>query len=58
VEKGLHQDLICLNDLVTALEGGGRVVEAAFISKRIPRAENLDRSERNNNAKKSKPDKM
>ncbi|WJX81472.1 hypothetical protein P8452_64349 [Trifolium repens] len=58
VEKGLHQDLICLNDLVTALEAGGRIVEAAFISKRIPRAENLDRSERNNNANKSKPDKM
>ncbi|GAU46272.1 hypothetical protein TSUD_174480 [Trifolium subterraneum] len=58
VEKGLHQDLTCLNDLVTALEAGGRIEEAAFISKRIPRAENLDRSERNNNAKKSRPDKM
>ncbi|KAK7271517.1 hypothetical protein RJT34_27484 [Clitoria ternatea] len=36
VEKGLHQKLICLNDLRAALEAGGRIEEAAFISKRTP----------------------
>ncbi|KAJ1430887.1 Tetratricopeptide-like helical domain superfamily [Sesbania bispinosa] len=43
VERGLHQDLACLNELIAALEEGGRTEEAAFISKRIPRLENLDR---------------
>jgi hypothetical protein len=58
VDKGLHQDLICLNDLVAALEAGGRTEEAAFISKRIPRPECLDRSERNNSSKMSRTNKM
>ncbi|RYR72005.1 hypothetical protein Ahy_A02g006210 isoform F [Arachis hypogaea] len=38
-EKGLHQELICLNDLIAALEAGGRLKEAAFISKRMPRVD-------------------
>nr|KYP75608.1 hypothetical protein KK1_019799 [Cajanus cajan] len=42
VEHGLHQKLTCLSDLIVALEDGGRIEEAAFISKRIPRPENLD----------------
>ncbi|XP_058736787.1 pentatricopeptide repeat-containing protein At1g02060, chloroplastic [Vicia villosa] len=58
VEKGLHQDLICLNDLVTALEAGGRIEEAAFLSKRMPREENFDRPVRNNSSKNSRPDNM
>ncbi|XP_004510607.1 pentatricopeptide repeat-containing protein At1g02060, chloroplastic [Cicer arietinum] len=58
VEKGLNHDLICINDLVAALEAGGRTAEAAFISKRIPRTEHLDRSERNNSSKKLRPNKM
>lgn len=44
VEKGLHQQLICLNELIAALELGGRLEEAAFISKRMPRLESLGRS--------------
>ncbi|KAL4321070.1 hypothetical protein AHAS_Ahas14G0073700 [Arachis hypogaea] len=38
-EKGLHQELTCLNDLIAALEAGGRLKEAAFISKRMPRVQ-------------------
>jgi hypothetical protein len=56
VDKGLHQDLICLN-LVAALETEGRTEEAAFISKRIPRPDHLDRSERNNSTTKSRTNK-
>jgi len=58
VEKGLHQDLICLNDLVAALETEGRTEEATFISKRIPRPDHLDRSERNNSTTKPRTNKM
>lgn len=41
VEKGLHQELTCLNDLIAALEEGGRREEAAFISKRLPSSKNI-----------------
>ena len=58
MEKGLHQELICLNDLLAALEAGGRLKEAAFISKRMPRVENLGRSVQDYGSKKSKPNKM
>ncbi|KAI4354751.1 hypothetical protein L6164_003594 [Bauhinia variegata] len=39
VEKGLHEELTCLDDLISSLEAEGRLEEAAFLSKRIPRKE-------------------
>lgn len=54
VEKGLHQELTCLNDLVAALEEEGKREEAAFISKRLPSSENLDGSISNHSSKKFK----
>ncbi|KAK4270502.1 hypothetical protein QN277_023531 [Acacia crassicarpa] len=44
VEKGLHQELTCLDELVSALEVEGRSDEAAFISKRMQKQELLGRS--------------
>ncbi|XP_061343369.1 pentatricopeptide repeat-containing protein At1g02060, chloroplastic [Gastrolobium bilobum] len=58
VEKGLHQELICLNDLITALEAGGRIEEATFISKRMPTLDNIGRSVLNYSSKKSRPHKV
>lgn len=58
VEKGLYRELICLNDLIAALEAGGKIEEAAFISKRITRIENSDRSVQHYSSKKSRPSKM
>ncbi|XP_027337743.1 pentatricopeptide repeat-containing protein At1g02060, chloroplastic isoform X2 [Abrus precatorius] len=58
VEKGLHQQLICLNDLVTALEARGRIEEAAFISKRITKLENIDKPALNYSSKMFTPNKM
>ncbi|CAJ1975530.1 unnamed protein product [Sphenostylis stenocarpa] len=58
VENGLCQELTCLNDLIAALEEGGRREEAAFISKRLPRLENLDVSKGNHSSKKFRPIKV
>lgn len=44
VEKGVHQQLACLDDLKTALEVAGRSDEVEFVSKRMPRPQNLDES--------------
>lgn len=44
VEKGVHQQLACLDDLKTALEAAGRSDEVEFVSKRMPRPRNLDES--------------
>ncbi|TKY66304.1 Pentatricopeptide repeat-containing protein [Spatholobus suberectus] len=55
VENGLQQELTCLNDLIAALEEGGRIEEAAFLSKRLPRLENLDGSMPNHSSKKFRP---
>ncbi|KAF3440067.1 hypothetical protein FNV43_RR18345 [Rhamnella rubrinervis] len=41
VEKGVHQQLACLDDLKAALEAAGRSDEVEFVSKRMP---NLDES--------------
>lgn len=37
VEKGVHQQLTCAEDLKTALEIAGQSVEAEFVSKRMPK---------------------
>ncbi|KAK4849319.1 hypothetical protein QYF36_023509 [Acer negundo] len=37
VEKGVHQQLSCLEDLKNALESSGKRKEAEFVSKRIPK---------------------
>ncbi|XP_014502411.1 pentatricopeptide repeat-containing protein At1g02060, chloroplastic isoform X2 [Vigna radiata var. radiata] len=58
VEKGLCQELTCLNDLLAALEEGGRREEAIFISKRLPRLEKLDESKGNHGSKKFRPIKV
>ncbi|CAJ1958441.1 unnamed protein product [Sphenostylis stenocarpa] len=58
VENGLCQELTCLNDLIAALEEGGRREEVAFISKRLPRLENLDVSKGNHSSKKFMPIKV
>ena len=52
VENGLCHELTCLNDLLAALGEGGRREEAIFISKRLPRLENLDESKGNRSFKK------
>lgn len=44
VEKGLHQELTCLDELVSSLEADRRSDEVAFISKRMQRQESLGRS--------------
>ena len=36
VEKGVHQQLACLEDLKSALEFAGQSTEAEFVSKRMP----------------------
>ncbi|XVF22821.1 hypothetical protein REPUB_Repub12eG0203900 [Reevesia pubescens] len=36
VERGKHQELRCLDNLRMALEAGGRLHEAEFVSKRMP----------------------
>ncbi|KAE9617865.1 putative tetratricopeptide-like helical domain-containing protein [Lupinus albus] len=53
VEKGLYQQLICLNELIAALESVGKLEEAAFISKRMPGLENFGKSLPNNCSTKS-----
>lgn len=55
VENGLHQELTCLHDLIVALEEGGKREEAAFISKRLPRLDNLNGSMPNHSTKKFRP---
>ncbi|KAL2985977.1 hypothetical protein AAZX31_12G181100 [Glycine max] len=55
VENGLHQKLTCLDDLIAALEEGGKREEAAFISKRLPRLDNLNGSMPNHSTKKFRP---
>ncbi|KAK7256484.1 hypothetical protein RIF29_29935 [Crotalaria pallida] len=54
VEKNLHQQLICLNELIAALESGGRLEEAEFISKRMSSLENFGRPAPNYSSVKSR----
>ncbi|KAK6285438.1 hypothetical protein POUND7_011617 [Theobroma cacao] len=44
VERGKHQQLRCLENLKIALEAGGRLDEAEFVSKRMPKPAALQES--------------
>lgn len=44
VEKGVHHQLVCLEDLKTTLKLAGKSAEADFVSKRMPKEQHLDTS--------------